>query len=93
MIHALNTIRPTLLNEYGFNFSRGAILSTPIGVTNKANNPDINAAEPFANTQGVVPTRRVHGRNFDSGGTALTPNTTVTMRSSTTSPGSGAATL
>ena len=55
VIHALNTIRPTLLNEYGFNFSRGAILSTPIGLTNKSNNPDINPVEPFANTQGVIP--------------------------------------
>jgi hypothetical protein len=56
VIHALNTLRPTLLNEFGFNFSRGAILSVPQGLTNKANNPDINVPEPFANTQGVVPT-------------------------------------
>ena len=56
VVHALNTIRPTLLDEYGFNFSRGSILSTPAGLTNKANNPDINPVEPFTNTQGVVPT-------------------------------------
>jgi hypothetical protein len=56
VIHALNTIKPTLLNEYGFNFSRGAIISTPAGLTNKSNNPDINVPEPFANTQGVIPT-------------------------------------
>ena len=56
VIHALNTIRPTLLNEYGFNFSRGAILSTPQGLTAKANSPDINPLLPFPNTQGVVPT-------------------------------------
>jgi len=56
VIHALNTIRPTLLNEYGFNFSRGAIQSVPTGLTNKSNNPDINPALPFPNTQGVVPT-------------------------------------
>ena len=61
VVHALNTIRPTLLNEYGFNFSRGAILSTPAGVTNKTNNPDVNPAEPFANTQGVVPTLQFTG--------------------------------
>ena len=56
VIHALNTIKPTLLNEYGFNFSRGSIQSTPVGLTNKSNNPDINVPEPFANTQGVIPT-------------------------------------
>jgi hypothetical protein len=56
VVHALNTIRPTVLNEYGFNFSRGAILSTPQGLTNKSNNPDINPVLPFANMQGVVPT-------------------------------------
>jgi Carboxypeptidase regulatory-like domain/TonB-dependent Receptor Plug Domain len=53
--HAINTIRPTLLNEAGFNFSKSAINSVPDGLTSKANSPDINVAEPFANTQGVVP--------------------------------------
>ncbi len=61
VIHALNTIRPTLLNEYGFNFSRGAILSTPRGLTNKADNPDIHPVLPFPNTQGVVPTLQFTG--------------------------------
>lgn len=56
VVHVLNTIRPTLLNEFGFNFSRGAIQSTPIGLTNKSANPNINVPEPYANTQGVVPT-------------------------------------
>ncbi len=65
--HALYTIRPTLLNEAGFNFSRGAILSTPIGLTNKANNPDINVPEPFQNTQGVVPSLNFTGGSTVSG--------------------------
>ena len=34
-------MRPNLLNEAGFNFSRGAILSTPIGLTNIEKNPDL----------------------------------------------------
>jgi hypothetical protein len=55
-IHALYTIRPTLLDEFGFNFSQGAINSTPVGLTAKANSPDINVPLPFPNTQGVVPT-------------------------------------
>ena len=56
VVHAVNTLRPTLLNEAGFNFSQSAIHSTPIGLTSLANSPDVNPAEPFANTQGVIPT-------------------------------------
>ncbi|MGP8246464.1 MAG: carboxypeptidase regulatory-like domain-containing protein, partial [Bryobacteraceae bacterium] len=55
-IHAVDTIRPTLLNDAGFNYSQAAILSNPAGLTTKANSPDINVPEPFANTQGVIPT-------------------------------------
>lgn len=55
VFHALNIIRPNLLNDVGFNFNQSAILSTPAGLTAKANSPDINPAEPFVNTQGVVP--------------------------------------
>jgi len=54
-IHAVNILRPNLINDGGFNFTKSAILSTPEGLTAKANNPDINPIEPFANTQGVVP--------------------------------------
>ena len=55
-IHFQNTISATLVNDAGFNFSKSAINSTPTGLANKSNNPDINVPEPFANTQGVVPT-------------------------------------
>ena len=55
VIHAVDTIRPSLLNDVAFNFARSAIHSTPVGLTNKANNPDINVAEPFQNTQDVIP--------------------------------------
>ena len=55
VFHAVNTLMPTVLNEAGFNFSQSRIASTPVGITTKANSPDINPAEPFANTQGVVP--------------------------------------
>ena len=61
VMHALNTIRPTMLNEAGFNFSQSRIVATPVGLTSKANSPDINPAEPFANTQGVVPTVTLTG--------------------------------
>lgn len=61
VVHAINTIRPSLLNEVGFNFSQSRIASTPVGLTTKANSPDINPAEPFANTQGVIPTLAISG--------------------------------
>ena len=53
--HAVNVIGAIMFNDAGFTFSRGAILSTPQGITLKASNPDINVPEPFANTQGVIP--------------------------------------
>jgi hypothetical protein len=55
VVHGINTIRPTLLNEAGFNFSQSKITAIPAGLTAKGNSPDINPAEPFANSQGVVP--------------------------------------
>lgn len=54
-IHFQNIIRPTLINDAGFNYSQSAINSTPAGLMQKSLNPDINPAEPFTNTQGVVP--------------------------------------
>jgi hypothetical protein len=60
-IHALNTIRPTIYNDAGFNFSQSAIHAVPVGLTAKANSPDINPAEPFTNTQGVVPSITLTG--------------------------------
>ena len=61
VVHAVNTLRPSLLNEAGFSFSQSRIVSTPVGLTNKANSPDVNPAEPFANTQGVIPTVAISG--------------------------------
>ncbi len=55
VFHAVNTLRPSLLSDAGFAYNYSAIISTPAGLTAKADNPDINPAEPFANTQGVVP--------------------------------------
>jgi hypothetical protein len=56
VVHAVNALRPNLLNEVGLSFSQSRIVSTPLGLTTKANSPDVNPAEPFANTQGVIPT-------------------------------------
>jgi hypothetical protein len=55
-IFHLNAIpRNTLVNDVGFHYTYSAILSTPVGLTARANSPDINPAEPFENSQGVVP--------------------------------------
>jgi hypothetical protein len=56
VIHALATIRPNLINDVGFTYSHSAIDSAPLGLTAKANSPDVNVPEPFTNTQGVIPT-------------------------------------
>ncbi len=55
VVHALNTISPTVINEVGYNYTYGAYLSTPIGLSAKTNSPDIQVSLPFANTLGVVP--------------------------------------
>ena len=54
-IHFSNIIRPTLVNDAGFNYSQSAINSTPIGLMQKSLDPDINPMLPFPNTQGIVP--------------------------------------
>jgi len=55
VVHVQNIIRPTLLNEGGFNFSQGSINSTPLGLTSLTNSPDIKVNLPFPSTLGVVP--------------------------------------
>jgi hypothetical protein len=54
VFNADSVIRPTLVNKVGFNYSYSAIVSTPIGLTALANNPDINPTLPFPNQDGVV---------------------------------------
>jgi hypothetical protein len=61
VVHVVNTLRPSLLNEAGFSLSQSRIASVPVGLTNKANSPDVSPAEPFANTQGVIPTLAISG--------------------------------
>ena len=55
VVHAVNTLRPTLLNDVAFNFTQSAIHSTAIGSMQKSLNPDINVPEPFQNTQQIIP--------------------------------------
>src|SRR5581483_9041226 len=50
-IHAVNMIKPTILNDASFNFTQSAILTVPVGLTAKANSPDINPKEPLPNPE------------------------------------------
>ncbi len=56
-IHATNAISPTLINDAGYNYSHGGVLSTPIGLTAAANSPDVASAIklPYASTLAVAP--------------------------------------
>jgi hypothetical protein len=57
MVHAVNSISSTLLNDLGFNYSHGGIASNPTGLDAGKNSPDvINAVTlPFTDTLGRVP--------------------------------------
>ena len=57
-IHATNVISPTLINDAGYNYSHGGVLSTPTGLTAAKNSPNIPSAIslPFASTLAVAPT-------------------------------------
>ncbi len=66
-VHSVNLIRPSLINDVGFNFSQSAILTTPIGLTAKVNSPNINPKEAFTNPLGVVPSLAVSGMSTVSG--------------------------
>jgi Carboxypeptidase regulatory-like domain/TonB dependent receptor len=66
VVHAVYSISPTLVSDASVNFSQSRIESSPQGWMSKANSPDINPPEPFANTQGVAPYL-----SFTSGSTLL----------------------
>jgi hypothetical protein len=61
IIHAVTTISPNLLNDGGFQYSQGAILSVPIGLDNSALSPDIKPILPFTNTLGRIPALAMTG--------------------------------
>ncbi len=61
VFHYLQTLKPTLFNEAGFNYNNSAIHATPVGLTATANSPDINVPLPYANPEGVIPTVGISG--------------------------------
>jgi hypothetical protein len=56
-VHANNVFGPTLVNDGGFNYSHGAVISNPIGTEATQNSPDITSAVtlPFTSTLNRVP--------------------------------------
>jgi hypothetical protein len=57
MVHVVNSISSTLLNDLGFNYSHGGIASNPTGLDAGKNSPAVMSAVtlPYANTLGRVP--------------------------------------
>jgi Carboxypeptidase regulatory-like domain/TonB-dependent Receptor Plug Domain len=55
LVRSTQTITPSLLNEAGYAYSYGAIISRSNGLNLKANSPNINPALPFAVTLDRVP--------------------------------------
>jgi hypothetical protein len=56
VLHSVNIIRPSIVNDAAFNFSQSAIVTVPVGLSARANSPDISPKTPFPNPEGVVPT-------------------------------------
>lgn len=56
VIRATSSLTPTLFNEAGWAWSRGAIVSEPIGLAAKANSPNINPTLVFPGNPARVPT-------------------------------------
>ena len=61
VFHVVTTISPNLLNDGGFQYSQGAILSDPIGTDASALSPDIKPALPFGVSLGRIPSLSLTG--------------------------------
>jgi len=55
-IRLTGTLSPTIVNELGYSYSYGAVLSNPIGLDASVNSPDINLKLPYPVTLGRIPT-------------------------------------
>ncbi|GAA3770008.1 TonB-dependent receptor [Terriglobus aquaticus] len=72
---ATYTVSPTLVVEGGYDYSYGAILSTPNGYLSNAVSTDIKPILPFASTLGIVPIVTM------TGATSLTSSGIYNVRS------------
>jgi len=55
LVRSVQTITPSLINEIGYAYSYGAIISRNAGLNKKVNSPDINPTLPFATTLDRAP--------------------------------------
>ena len=55
-IRLTGSLSPSLINEAGYSYSYGAIVSDPIGLDASVNSPDIKVKLPYAVTLGRIPT-------------------------------------
>ena len=61
LFHATYAVTPNVLNEAGYSYSYGAIASNPIGLTSRANSPDVNVPLPFQVTLSRIPNVAIQG--------------------------------
>ncbi|MBV9085469.1 MAG: TonB-dependent receptor [Acidobacteriaceae bacterium] len=64
---ATSSFSPTLVNEAGFAYSFGAVLSKSTGLNTNLQSPDIQVPLPFANTLGRIPNLTFSGGTGISG--------------------------
>ena len=60
-LRATGALNPSIVNEMGYSYSYGAIVSDPIGLISKANSPGINLKLPFTSELDRVPTMNFGG--------------------------------
>lgn len=70
--HATLVLTPQLLNDAGYAFSYGAVLSDPTGLIGKKQSPDINPTLPFASTVQRIPDIDFSSFTSKSSGQGLT---------------------
>ncbi|GAC1646019.1 MAG: hypothetical protein NVS9B15_03840 [Acidobacteriaceae bacterium] len=54
-IHTTTVFSPNLLNDAGYAFAWGAVLSDPVGTAARKNSPDINPTLPYTSSAAIVP--------------------------------------
>lgn len=64
---ATGSLSPTLLNEAGYAFSYGAIISRPIGLMSSEVSPDVKVTLPFESTLARLPTLSISGATSATG--------------------------
>jgi hypothetical protein len=70
--HATLTLTPSLLNDAGYAYSYGAVISDPTGLIAKKSSPDITPTLPFASTVVRVPDLDFSSFASNSSGQGLT---------------------